>query len=53
MEVAYPFLLFNFSVFTLFSCCFRAVEYKLTHVDFRAHVKIAYRIVSHRIFVDT
>ena len=39
------FLLFSFSVFTLFSCRFRAVI-KLTRVGFRAHVKIASRIVS-------
>jgi len=36
------FLLFSFSVFTIFSCRFRAVD-KPTHVDFRAHVKIASR----------
>ena len=41
------FLLFSFfSVFTLFSCRFRAI--KLTYVGFRAHVKIASRIVSYR-----
>ena len=37
-------LLFGFSVFTLFSCRFN----KLTHVGFRAPVKIASRIVSYR-----
>ena len=43
------FLLFSFSVFLhFFSCWFRAVD-KLTYVGFRAHVKIASRIVSYRI----
>ena len=41
-------LLFSFSVFTLFSCRFRAVD-KLTHVSFRTHIKIPSRIVSYRI----
>ena len=41
---------FYFLVFLLytFSCCFPAVQIKLTHVGFRAHVKIASRIVSYR-----
>jgi len=41
------FYLLVFSVFTLFSCRFRAVQIKLTHVGFRAHVKLASRIVSY------
>jgi len=47
--LAYPsfyFLVFLFLHF--FSCRFRAVD-KLTYVGFRAHVKIASRIVSYRI----
>ena len=36
-----------FSVFTLFSCRFRAVD-KAAHVGFRANDKIASRIVSYR-----
>jgi len=46
---AYPFLLFSFSVFTLVSCRPHVRLIKLTHVGFRAHVKIASRIVSYRV----
>ena len=45
------FLLLVFSVLTLFSCRFRAVDSCWTHVGFRAHVKIASRIVSYRIVI--
>ena len=48
---AYLFSTFSFSVFTLFSCRFRAVLDKLIHVGFRAHVKTASRIVSYRMLV--
>jgi len=40
-----PSFTFYFFCLTLFSCRFRAVD-KLSHVGFRAHVKIASRIVS-------
>ena len=45
---AYPFLLFSFSVlqFSVVVCSVR--QFKLTHVGFRAYVKIASRIVSYR-----
>ena len=45
---AYPFLLFSFSVFH-FLVAGSVRQIKLTHVGFRAHVKIASRIVSYRI----
>ena len=41
------FLLFSFSVFTLFSCRFPCGRLSW-HVGFRAHVKIASRIVSYQ-----
>ena len=44
---AYPFLLFSFSVFH-FLVAGSVRQIKLTHVGFRAHVKIASRIVSYR-----
>ena len=43
------FLLFSFSVFTLFLVVGSVRYIKLTYVGFRAHVKIASRIVSYRI----
>jgi len=41
------FLLFSFSVFTLFLVVGSVRSIKLTYVGFRAHVKIASRIVSY------
>ena len=45
---AYPFLLFSYSVLH-FLVVVSVRQIKVTHVGFREHVKIAFRIVSYRI----